>query len=770
MEEKMILSRNQNQRNRLHGFRKDNCINQLAGRGPRLNENSDRLNENKDRLKENSDVALGTAFKRHVTFYFTNFPAHMSNFYLRKGFEVCGILEDVYVARKRNRLGEPYGFVKFSNVRDVDKMTKALNAVWFGQFRVRASVAKFDRNAPGAERRVEEKQVSLSKGVGEKQDGHKTITRQATSQGGDLTTKQKEAEPVGGSTGTLDSEKEGSGVHVGDIVLNLENFKRQDVQSDGVQHLKKHVPKDSALPSEAAKGKESCSMFLRNYRSKPEDTQWANKGLVATVNNGEAIPVVETRISDAGFSDLVIIPMGADKVFICREGGDALDTVGGAVGFFNLVFSNWTRWEKDGRPYQRGAWVRLYGVPLNAWNVDFFKLCVFDCGRFIRADSCSAERDRLDFARVLIATSDLSIVNRVERVLVDGIQVDIKIVEEWGYAMGEDTCLFEEEDDSETSRADEDAAQDEPEIGRNVDLLVEHCVGVEEGEEGVIVKSQNGDMNNNASAIGDSEEKESWYEEVVSPVLVRPEAHLPLSMENPGGSISSSTDVSSPAPVHHGSLTGQLSGGIDGTGARRRPRCSRATSCPPSEDRKALSGPWSWEWLRDHNHEEAGVIFSARKRVRKGDPCGGRQKQVGHPDVSSRKAGGGVLRHPVHSLKKIARLPTKDRGEALKALGRCVHRRRAGDHANESYSTSCQASSDLRSASGTSDNDWRNWVAVHGNDQLAMEDIRGIGQTIGVTFRGDVENMFSVLTRTWSNKGETSGHQKWKGSQKEKRC
>jgi hypothetical protein len=770
MEEKMILSRNQNQRNRLHGFRKDNCINQLAGRGPRLNENSDRLNENKDRLKENSDVALGTAFKRHVTFYFTNFPAHMSNFYLRKGFEVCGILEDVYVARKRNRLGEPYGFVKFSNVRDVDKMTKALNAVWFGQFRVRASVAKFDRNAPGAERRVEEKQVSLSKGVGEKQDGHKTITRQATSQGGDLTTKQKEAEPVGGSTGTLDSEKEGSGVHVGDIVLNLENFKRQDVQSDGVQHLKKHVPKDSALPSEAAKGKESCSMFLRNYRSKPEDTQWANKGLVATVNNGEAIPVVETRISDAGFSDLVIIPMGADKVFICREGGDALDTVGGAVGFFNLVFSNWTRWEKDGRPYQRGAWVRLYGVPLNAWNVDFFKLCVFDCGRFIRADSCSAERDRLDFARVLIATSDLSIVNRVERVLVDGIQVDIKIVEEWGYALGEDTCLFEEEDDSETSRADEDAAQDEPEIGRNVDLLVEHCVGVEEGEEGVIVKSQNGDMNNNASAIGDSEEKESWYEEVVSPVLVRPEAHLPLSMENPRGSSRSSTDVSSPAPVHHGSLTGQLSGGIDGTGARRRPRCSRATSCPPSEDRKSLSGPWSWEWLRDHNHEEAGVIFSARKRVRKGDPCGGRQKQVGHPDVSSRKAGGGVLRHPVHSLKKIARLPTKDRGEALKALGRCVRRRRAGDHANESYSTSCQASSDLRSASGTSDNDWRNWVAVHGNDQVAMEDIRGIGQSIGVTFRGDVENMFNALTRAGNNKGEASGHQKWKGSQKEKRC
>jgi hypothetical protein len=84
--------------------------------------------------------------KRYVSFYFTNFPVHLSNFYLRKGFEVCGILEDVYVARKRNKRGQPYGFVRFSNVRDIPKLTKALNAVSFGDFRVWAQVARFDRN------------------------------------------------------------------------------------------------------------------------------------------------------------------------------------------------------------------------------------------------------------------------------------------------------------------------------------------------------------------------------------------------------------------------------------------------------------------------------------------------------------------------------------------------------------------------------------------------------------------------------------------------
>jgi len=44
-------------------------------------------------------------FRRFVTFYFTNFSSQLSNFFLRKGFEVCGMLEEVVVPRKRNTMG-----------------------------------------------------------------------------------------------------------------------------------------------------------------------------------------------------------------------------------------------------------------------------------------------------------------------------------------------------------------------------------------------------------------------------------------------------------------------------------------------------------------------------------------------------------------------------------------------------------------------------------------------------------------------------------------
>ncbi|KAK2444862.1 heterogeneous nuclear ribonucleoprotein A0 [Trifolium repens] len=705
-------------------------------------------------VAHDAEGVLGSNFKRYVSFYFTNFPAQLSIFYLRKGFEVCGMLEDVYVSNKRNRFGEPYGFVRFSNVKDVSKMTKALNSVWFGQFRVRASVAKFERNTTVVVTRSEEEQVGLPKGIEERKNGNHSPTRQVTPKDGDPGSKETTPKVTSGGVGAPRLEKEVPGVQVGDIVVPLGNRKTPGARIEGIQHGEEQPPKDPDVPAVVAKGRES-RVFLRKYRSKPDDVQWAQNGIVATVING--VPMVQNRIVDAGFDDLVITPMGADKVFIrCTEGGDAMSVVGGAEEFFKLIFSNWTRWDKDGRPYQRGAWVRLYGVPLNAWNVDFFKLCVFDCGRFLRADSCSAGKDRLDFARVLIATSELDIVTTTERVLVDGVMEEIRIVEEWGYAMGEDTCLFEEENGSEPSQADEDEGHEGSDVRCNVDLLVEKIVDELQEDDGDAVSERCGSAtpiipSDKPSMVGVSVEEDNWSEAVLSPVGGRTRPSLSIGSSGELGDRNLRTDVSCIVPETQDCPTDRITTGEDRSGFGCLPRGVRATSCPPTANGRVHPGPWSWEWLRDHNHKNARVA----------------DKGEGHPDTLCRKAGG-VLRHPVHSLKKLARLPSKDRGEALKAIGKCVRRRRAGVESAKSNSASSQDGPEDSSMSGTVNNDWMNWVAVHGNDQMAVDDVRGIGQTIGVTFKGDNDNMFNVLSRAGRGIKENSGLPKGKGARKEK--
>lgn len=94
---------------------------------------------------ERKDGAV-SPLNRFVTFYFTNFPMLAPNFILRKGFEVCGMLEEVFVPNKLNINDEAYGFVRFSNVCDIDKLLRAVNDVHFGTMRVKASLARFHKS------------------------------------------------------------------------------------------------------------------------------------------------------------------------------------------------------------------------------------------------------------------------------------------------------------------------------------------------------------------------------------------------------------------------------------------------------------------------------------------------------------------------------------------------------------------------------------------------------------------------------------------------
>ncbi|PNX64523.1 putative sulfate transporter, partial [Trifolium pratense] len=101
------------------------------------------------------------------------------------------------------------------------------------------------------------------------------------------------------------------------------------------------TPSIPALPEASVKKKD-----MRSYWTKPDDVAWAQNGLVATIINGEAVPVVQSRIMDAGFNDVILIPMGDGKVFVrSSSGNDAKAIVNTTKEFFQLIFSSWTCWD-----------------------------------------------------------------------------------------------------------------------------------------------------------------------------------------------------------------------------------------------------------------------------------------------------------------------------------------------------------------------------------------------------------------------------------------
>lgn len=127
-------------------------------------------------------------------------------------------------------------------------------------------------------------------------------------------------------------------------------------------------------------------------------------------------------------------------------------------------------------PFRRGAWLRVYGIPIHAWNESFFKLCILECGSYLRSDNCSMTRQRLDYARVLVSTTLFEVINVSEQISIEGVLVEIKIIEEWGFSLGEDACLSDDDGKSVVSCPDNAELHEDMDINNNVDILVEKIV------------------------------------------------------------------------------------------------------------------------------------------------------------------------------------------------------------------------------------------------------------------------------------------------------
>lgn len=226
------------------------------------------------------------------------------------------------------------------------------------------------------------------------------------------------------------------------------------------------------MPSES---EDHNSSVWCKYRSDHIDRKWAASGLVATIVLGETTSSIQQRLVDTGFNLVEVIPMGGDRIFLrTRNNEDIWEVFNEALDFFSMFLSEVHKWSPEAFCYERGAWLRVYGTPAHAWNTEFFKLCVSRCGKYVRADECTVDRGRIDFARILITTSSLEVLNMTTVVLVDGCQYTIKLLEEWGCNLAEDAFLTEEEVDSkhndEVSQPFEDHGLDN--MGDEVDTLI----------------------------------------------------------------------------------------------------------------------------------------------------------------------------------------------------------------------------------------------------------------------------------------------------------
>lgn len=68
----------------------------------------------------------------------------------------------------------------------------------------------------------------------------------------------------------------------------------------------------------------------------------------------------------------------------------------------------------------------------------------FGLHAFLKTDSWTSDKERLDYACILISTKSLEVINLLENVMVDGKVFALNFVEDWGLGLGNGACLLYE--------------------------------------------------------------------------------------------------------------------------------------------------------------------------------------------------------------------------------------------------------------------------------------------------------------------------------------
>jgi hypothetical protein len=442
----------------------------------------------------------------------------------------------------------------------------------------------------------------------------------------------------------------------------------------------------------------------------------------------------------------------------CTNGEDIWHVFNDALHFFGMFFNNIHMWSAEDVKYEQGAWVRLYGVPFHAWNEVFFKLCVMDVGRFVRADACTVDKTRIDFARILISTTQLDIVNSSSDFIIDGGNYSIKLVEEWGWNLGEDAFLSEEEPDTRLEalhQSNNDNGLDEVQGEWELDDLVtdlhkewsahERKKGGEYFDlEDVDASHVDKDMINGTSTAAPvvtekcKKQKQTYAAPVVTEICKK------HKQQSAAPVVTETCKKQKQKSAAHVVMEPVLSlANIDATA----PINSMQQDGNQAQTNQCV--PWSLEWLPNVS-KGAAAIASSSKILNGGEHM---SEIIIAKDVSQElkqqeaKSHPKKFKHSAGFLKRVARMSSGDRKDVLKILKKHERYRKARKQSSNSKAATIPLSESSGNSNSSVNKDLESWVVLHEKKEVVKADVKEIGRAIGLTFNGDPHNSFNLLSK-----------------------
>ncbi|XP_058774259.1 uncharacterized protein LOC131648526 [Vicia villosa] len=317
----------------------------------------------------------GNSAKKVSSFYFSEFPVQTKAKEFFELFGCIGRVVEVSISPRRNKLGKCFGFARFIEVEDERMLGVRLDNVQILGKKIHANIPRFQR--------------------GSKREG--------------------EAEVRNKSNGRVFAKHQSVSQLIG--VSAKERDDRSYVEVVAKRHRMGETSKEDI---------EKWGFKVDEHRRTR-----LSKAFVGRVKVPGSAYNIQTQFEMEGFFTIKATPMGGSLVLLEEtEGGVIADLIGDGDKWWKCWFKDISIWKEDMVDTSKVVWISIFGVPVVAWSVDFFKQLAERFGSFICLDAQTENEDSYDIARIMISVErEVSIPERVV-VNIDGNDFTLMIRED----------------------------------------------------------------------------------------------------------------------------------------------------------------------------------------------------------------------------------------------------------------------------------------------------------------------------------------------------
>jgi hypothetical protein len=268
---------------------------------------------------------------------------------------------EVVIPVKRDKGGRRFGFARFDRVSDPRSFETDLNNIVIGGLKISANLSRFQR-------------------------------------------------PIENQRNTIAEERTGRPRHV----------QPQSTRARSPTRIKNSYAHVVGM-GKGSKLEEDLQRVFYKYESEKKEVDRLLKTFIGVAANPGTTYNIQNAFHSQGYFGVKVTPLGANLALLeGQEEGEVEALLEDARDWLDQWFSEIRPWTPKDVDLERTVWLRIFGIPVHAWNDEFFAQITKPWGTFMHADDVTSKKLSMDVARLFIRTSCQKAVDEFVNVQVNG--------------------------------------------------------------------------------------------------------------------------------------------------------------------------------------------------------------------------------------------------------------------------------------------------------------------------------------------------------------